>query len=288
MNKLIRSLKNIFSILIFVAIIPSLLLTIKTQYSAFFIPTTKIGQIILEGSIDQAEPMIESLRIFFKDTSIKAILLRCESPGGYPGSSQALFREIQHLKKEYPKPIITLTENICASGAYYVACATDYIIATPAALVGSIGTRFSTFFNAKKWLESHNITSDTISAGSYKTALSPFTDLTQVQKNMLIEIAQDTYEQFAHDVSVSRKLPYTQKDTWANGRIFTGQQALALKLIDATGSYTDALQMLHKLAPITGEITWVKAGEKSSFQQWIETVKKIFSLQVQSWIPVRY
>lgn len=287
-KKIASMATNFLSILFFIALAPSLISLIKGQYSLLLTPSTKIGQVILEGTIEKAEPLTHTLRAFFKDPSIKAILIRCESPGGYPGSSQALFNEIQHLKKEYPKPIITLTENICTSGAYYVACATDHIICSPAALVGSIGTRFTTFFNAKKWLESHHITSETISAGSYKTALSPFTDLTQSQKNMLNALAQDTYEQFAYDVSVSRKLPFNEKDTWANGRIFTGQQALVLKLIDTTGSYCDALKLLHKLAPINGEIVWISSGEKSAVTQFLEQIKKIFSLEAYTTLPLSY
>ena len=261
-------------VLILLNIAPPLIVGIKRQYFAFLTPQTKIAEISLQTIIDNSESIMLCLRSFFKDPDIKAILMHIESPGGTPGSCQSLFNEIQYLKKRYPKPIITLTENLCVSGVYYIACATDYIIAAPSCLVGGIGARFSTFFDIKKLLEDHHIEPQTVSAGTYKTAMSPFVSLTPEQRAMLQDLANNTYEQFAHDVALSRKLSIAQKDIWGDGKLFTGQQALKIGLVDALGSYSTMLDKIQAVAPIEGEILWVRPESESTLSGWLDTFKR--------------
>jgi protease IV len=274
MNQLLKGIKNIFIVLILLNIAPALIVGIKNQYFAFLSPQTRVGELSFHSMVDSSERYSGHLRAFFEDPEIKAILLKIESPGGIPGSCQALFQEINLLKKKFPKPIITLTENMCTSGVYYIACATDCIIASPACLVGSIGSRFTTFFNTQKLLQQYNIEPHTIAAGKYKTAMSPFVPATPEQTAMLQGLANDTYEQFAHDVALTRKLSFAQKEVWADGKIFTGQQALKLGLVDAVGSYSTALEKIHALAPIEGEILWVKPQEDNKWFGWADTLKR--------------
>lgn len=267
--------------LILLNIAPSLIVGIKDQYFAFLSPQTKIGVITIDSMIDSSEPYTKHLRHYFKDHEIKALLLKIESPGGTPGSCQAIFQEIQHLKKKYPKPIIVLTENMCASGAYYIACACDSIIASPACIIGSIGARFTTFFDTKKLLQQYNIEPHTIASGKYKGAMNPFETVTPEQKAMLQEVANNTYEQFAHDVAIARKLSFAQKEIWADGKIFTGQQALKLKLIDQLGSYSVAVNKIHTVAPIEGEIQWIKS-HNDKWVGWADMFKKIIHGGIES------
>lgn len=162
MNKLLDSIKSVFIILFLLNIAPWLIVGIKNQYFSFLTPQTKLAQFSFVGMIDDSQEASHALRTFFEDPEIKAILIKIESSGGTPGTCQALFNEIQYLKKKHPKPIITLTENICTSGAYYIACATDYILASQASLIGSIGVRFTTFFDTQKLLAHYNIEPHTI------------------------------------------------------------------------------------------------------------------------------
>ena len=274
MNQLLNSVKNVFFILILLNIAPSLIVGIKDQYFAFLSPSTKIAKITFDGTIDSSEPYTNYLRTHFKDPEIKALLLKIESPGGTPGSCQSIFNEIQYLKKKYPKPIIVLTENICASGAYYIACACDSIIAAPSCIVGSIGARFNTFFDAKKFLQYHNIEPYTVASGKYKGTMNPFETPTPEQQVMLQNVSNNTYEQFAHDVAIARKLSFAQKELWADGKIFTGQQALKLGLINQLGSYSIMLEKIHTVAPIEGEIQWITLNN-DKWLGWTDMIKKI-------------
>jgi protease-4 len=273
MSQLLNGIKNIFIVLIFLNIAPNLIVGVKNQYFAFLSPRTKIAEITINSMIDSSEPYTQYLQTYFEDHEVKALLLKIESPGGTPGSCQSIFNEIQYLKKKFPKPIIVLTENMCASGAYYIACAADSIIASPACLIGSIGARFTTFFDAKKLLQQCNIEPHTITSGTYKGAMNPFESLTPEQKEMLQSVSNNTYEQFAHDVAIARKLSFAQKETWADGKLFTGQQALKLGLIDKLGSYSIALEKIHAVAPIEGEIQWIKPHD-DKWIGWMDTLKR--------------
>lgn len=215
--------------------------------------------------ITDSEPYATQLKTFFEDREVKAIVVKIESPGGFAGSCQALFTEIQELKKQHPKPIIALVENMCASGGYYVACSTDHIIATKASLIGSIGAVFQTFFNAKNLAAQWHIQTYNISAGKFKGAMNNFETPTPEQIAMLQQIADNEYLQFATDVAKTRKLSLNDKDIWAEGKVFTGQQALELHLIDEAGSYFQVTQYIKKVAPIEGSIEWVDPQEHLSF-----------------------
>ena len=205
---------------------------------------TRIGLISIKGTLSEAAPYLSPLRELFQDTTIKGILLFIDSSGGTTGTSQTLFNEINTLKQRYPKPVGCYVENIAASGGYYCACATDYIIASPGALIGSIGCYFEQF-NFHKTLQLANVTYETESAGKYKMTGSPFLAPTAQGKDQLQALAQNTYQQFVKDVAQRRtKLP-EDSSIWAEGRLFTGEQACALGLIDEVGSPTTLIDYLR-------------------------------------------
>lgn len=257
--------KNIFWALILLQFAPIFIQGIVKQYYDLFEPKTKVGVIKFEGMLANAEPRLKEIKKFFTDTSIKAIILKIESPGGVSGTSQTLFNEINHFRKEYPhKYVIALVENVAASGGYYVAMAADYIIASPSAIIGSIGV-FRSLPNLREFIEYHKIKYDAVTAGKYKGMGNFFLPLTPEQKAHLQESTNDTYRQFVRDVAQRRpQLPADTK-VWAEGKIFTGEQALALKLIDAVGSPATALQVLKDKAHIEGPIEWVKPAKRSGF-----------------------
>ncbi len=257
MSRLLGYAKTIFWILVFLNVAPYLVNGIRTSYTELFVPYTKLGLLTIDEPLTDSTWHLKQLQSFFEDPEIKAILLKIESPGGTAGSSQALFNEIRELKKLYPKPIIALTENICTSGAYYVACATDYIIASPSALVGNIGAQLTTIFDLHSCLQQWKIETHVISAGTYKSAGDPFTTLTPEQKALLESVTQDIYEQFAADVAHTRKLALKKKDEWADGKVFTGRQAAQLQLVDALGSFSTAVQKIKSSIAVTHEILWV-------------------------------
>ena len=179
------------------------------------------------------------------------------------GTGQAIYNEIMELKKIYPKPVIVLVENVCASGGYYIACAADHIIASPMALVGSIGVAMPYFFQFKEFAEYHKIKYVPLAAGEYKNSTNPFTEITPEQKQMLQSVLDDSYEQFAADIAEHRNLSLDTKNEWANGKIFNGRQALKLGLIDELGSATQVTQAIKQRSGITGDIKWIHAPSRT-------------------------
>ncbi len=250
-------IKNIFIILLFLAFTPRILRTILRNYNSVIEPRAHIGIISITNAIHSSSPYIEQLYAFFSDESIKGILLVIDSPGSTAGAGNSLYDEIKTLKKEYPKPIITLVENLCTSGAYWIACATDHIVTPGSGVLGNIGTQFNSI-HIHKLLEKYDIEYTTISSGKYKTVGNPFTPLTTEQKEHIQHIQDDIYKQFVEVVAKERKLSLLQVNTWADGKLFTGRQAVQLGLADSNGSLQHATHVLKEKAFIDGSIEWVR------------------------------
>lgn len=250
--------KYAFFTLIFLTIIPGLITNLTKQYSQLLEHKTSVGIIELNGVLTDSGPLSAQLTKFFKDSHVKAIVLKVDCAGSSAGTGYALHNEIMRLKNTFHKPIITLVENVCASGAYWIACATDHIIAPSTALIGSIGVTFQYLFEFPKVLEQYNIGYHSITAGKYKATGDPFKTMTADEQSLLQSVIDDTYEQFAHSVAQARQLSLDTIDTWANGKIFTGNQAKELKLIDQVGSLQDLIDLLKEKILVVGDINWVK------------------------------
>lgn len=257
-------LKNIFLILIFLHLAPSLITGIRKQYSRYLEPRTLVGVLKIKGVLYDSSYHAKQLYSFFKNPQIKGILLRIDCPGGAAGTCQTIFHEIQTLKEEFHKPVITLVENACASGGYLIACASDHIISPASAVLGSIGSYFSNL-QLREFLEQFKVHYTTVKAGTYKTIANPFVDISQEDKIFLQNIQDNVYQQFVQHVAKARKLSLADISQWADGKIFTGQQALKLGLIDEIGSTQNAVKMLKEKALIEGEIEWVKPPVTPSF-----------------------
>jgi protease IV len=260
-------LKSIILLLVLLMVLPSLIKNVGTQYAELIKEKTKIGQISFKKVLKDAQPYIDNLTTLFKDTSIKAIVLKMESGGGAAGTSQTIFNELKALKQKYPKPVIAFVENVCASGAYYIACAADSIIASPSSFIGSIGVYISQP-ELKDFIEQFKIKYSVIKTGTFKAVGDPFLELTPEQRTMLQTLTDSTYKQFVDDVATHRPKLSKNSSEWAEGKIFTGSQAEHLGLIDKVGSPAMVEQELRERVAIVGEIEWVKKGEPSYFEQY--------------------
>lgn len=255
LSEILKSLAFIFIALQFA---PTIIKNVKDKFSNIAENKTKVAIVSLEGAISDSEKTIKKLRKYFEDKDIKAIVFKIDSPGGASGSSQDIFYEILSLKEQYNKKIISFVQNMAASGGYYVATATDHIIATPSAFIGSIGS-YIAFPAIKNFIEQFKLKYEIIKSGDYKTAANPFAELTPEQRQMFQELSDNVYHQFIKDVAAQRKsLPNDYKE-WANGKIFTGEQAFKMGLIDELGSHSTVVKALKELAGIEGKIEWVKA-----------------------------
>ncbi|MBI2352937.1 signal peptide peptidase SppA [Candidatus Dependentiae bacterium] len=287
MAKFTDYLKAFLLILILLKITPPIIKSLKQNWTENLESKNQVGCIIIDEQICSSQCYCNYLQKFFKDPEIKAILLKIDSPGGATGSTQAIALEIAQLKKEYPKPIVAYSENICTSGAYYVAVMCDYIVTTGSCVVGGIGAKLATQFKIKQLLKEYKIETLSISAGAFKNSLDPFSELTDEQKEMLQHLCNDTYEQFSCDVAKQRHLNIHQKNDWANGKIFNGNQALLLKLIDATGNESTALDYIKQnILHSDREIVLIKSCNPSLWQRLFQQTEENdtnFSLSESFW-----
>jgi len=259
-------LKNIFFVVLILQFLPSIFSNFKTAADDALSPKAHVGLLNVTGEINDPSFYIKRLEEFSKDSDIKALLLRVNSPGGFPGASQAFFSELKRFKEK--KPVVVLVENLCASAAYNVAVAANTIIATPSALVGSVGV-YMGLPNIKNFMESWKVYYSFVQSGAYKTVGSSVKDTSADEKKYLQQLSDDTYQQFLTDVALERKLSIKDAKVWADGKVFTGNQALKLKLIDKVGSYYDAVTEIKKLAKITQEIQFVHAKRTTGIMKFL-------------------
>lgn len=272
MSKFNEYIKTTFYIILIINIAPSTIRYIQHEWINNFEPCNKVGYLEISEPINNSSTYKKTLTHYFQDHTIKAILLKIESNGGTAGSCQALAFDIENLKKEFPKPIITYTENMCTSGAYQIAAATDHIVATGSTIIGSIGVTMMPIFNIQELLKEYKIFCQEISAGQFKNTLSPFNTLTDEQKTMLQTIADNTYQQLTKEIAHKRHLQLNKIDQWGQGKLFTGQQAYDLKLVDALGSKTTAVNLLKKnIIPSDRKISWIMPAVKNKLDMFLQS-----------------
>lgn len=266
MSRLTTFLKNLLISLLILSAIPSVVMVLSKQYKELTTPTAKVALMHFNQPLMSSGEYVKNLKKFFKDTTIKAIVLKMDCPGGAAGTSQAIFGELVSLKKDNPhKPVIVFVENMCASGGYYIASAADHIIATGSSFIGSIGVYIAKP-HLKAFIEQFKLEYDFTKTGAYKTVLNPFAPHVEHEKDFLQQLCDDTYQQFTTDVANARPvLDLKNVSQWANGKIFTGRQALDLKLVDQIGAFAQVEQEVRARAhiPAHQEIQWVKAEQKN-------------------------
>jgi protease-4 len=221
---------------------------INTQLTAQYSSTKgNIGIVEINGMILSSKKIIQDIKTFRDDDSIKAIILRIDSPGGGIGPSQEIYREI--IKTKMDKKIITSMGSVAASGGYYIASATDGIVANPGTITGSIGVIME-YANIMEIAKKIGISPVVIKSGEFKDMGSPFRDLKDSEKMILQELVDELHLQFVSDAAKARGMEIKTMATLADGRAYTGQKALKLKLVDRLGNLDDAVQWAGELGQI--------------------------------------
>jgi protease IV len=209
-----------------------------------------IGVVELTGTITDGKDVIGQLHELRKDDSIKAIVLRIDSPGGAVAPSQEIYRAVLRAKKD--KKVVCSMGTVAASGGFYIAAACDKIYASPGTITGSIGV-ISEFPHVHELLSLAHVEVDTIKSGTLKDSGSPLRAMTESERKFFQKFVDGVYEQFLDDVAAGRKIPKETLRPLADGRILTGQEALAHHLVDELGNLEDAIEGAGKLAGATGE-----------------------------------
>jgi len=212
----------------------------------------KIAIINIKGVIVDSKSTVREIRKYADNPSVKAVIVRIDSPGGGVVASQEIYEELKWLKEKKQKKVVASMGTVAASGGYYVACASDLIVANPGTLTGSIGVIME-FANLEGLFKKIGVEGVVIKSGKHKDIGSPFRSLTKDEKDILQAIIDDVYAQFISAVADGRKMKPEAVKELADGRIFTGRQAKELKLVDELGTMQDAINITAKLAGIKGE-----------------------------------
>ena len=225
----------------------------KDTFSGF---GDKIAVVDLEGVIITPKEVVEQLRKYADDSSIRAIVLHVNSPGGGAAASEEIYREVLRIRDEKKKRIVASIETVGASGAYYVSSATNKIFADNASIVGSIGV-IAQWYNYEELIKWAKLKAITLKAGEFKDTGSPTRDMTPVERAYLQGIIDDMHVQFIHSVASGRHMKDDEVLTLANGKVWTGEQAVPLKLVDQIGDFRAAIADTAKSVGIRGEPTLV-------------------------------
>jgi len=214
-----------------------------------------------EKGVEQWSRRIQAMA---DNPSVKAIVLDINSPGGSVGAVQELYSQILRVRKEKNIPIVALFGDVAASGGYYIAAACDQIVAHPGSLTGSIGVIFSVS-NLEGLFNKIGYKMDPIKSGVHKDIGSPARPMTKEERAILQALIDDAYGQFVAAVAGGRHMTEADVRPLADGRIYSGRQALDLKLVDKLGDSTDAVELAGKLGGIAGKPK-VKRDADSSFK----------------------
>jgi protease-4 len=218
---------------------------------------SRIAVIDIDGVILDADKVDTQLRKFGDDSSVKAIILHINSPGGGAAASQEIYNEVVRVRKDSKKPIIASVESVGASGAYYIASACDKIYANQASVVGSVGVimEWTNYGDLMKWVKLKSVV---IHAGTLKDAGDPTRDMTPEEEAYFQSLVDNMYGQFVHDVATGRHTTDDKIRPLATGQVWTGQQAIPLGLIDKIGGFRVALMDTAKSVNISGEPTIIR------------------------------
>jgi protease-4 len=219
-----------------------------------------IAVIDISGVILSPETVDSQLRKFGDDSSVKAIILHINSPGGGAAASQEIYHEVLRVRQEKKKKVVASIESVGASGAYYIASGCDRIYANDASVVGSIGVimEWTNYGDLLRWAKLKNVV---IHAGELKDAGDPSRDLTPKEQAYFQSLVDNMYTQFVHDVATGRHSTDDKIRPLATGQVWTGQQSLPLGLIDKVGGYRVALLETAKDVGISGEPNVVRPAK---------------------------
>ena len=209
----------------------------------------KVGVVNIRGVISSSQEAVEQIEEFGKDITIKAVVVRIDSPGGGVAVSQEIYAAVKRIKKN--KIVVASLGSVAASGGYMIACAAERIVANPGTVTGSISA-IMYFANAEDLLKKIGLKPSVIKSGKYKDIGSPTRGMSDEEKQILQVLVDDIYFQFIDIVAQDRKIPQEEVKKIADGRVFTGRQALLHKLIDFLGDKTFAIQLAGKIAGIKG------------------------------------
>jgi len=248
----------------------------------------KIGVVDLDGVIVDPNEVVEDLRRFADDDSVKAIIIHVNSPGGGVAASEEIYREVKRIRDEKHKRITASIQTVGASGAYYVSSATNKIYADSGSVVGSIGViaEWVNYGDLMRWAK---LKPEVLKVGQFKDTGDPTRELTPAERQYMQGLIDNMYGQFVQAVADGRHAKTSDIKSIADGRVWTGEQAMSLHLIDQIGDFRSAVLDTAKSVNISGEPVLVhpEKDRKSLLDllfgdasQWLPTKEKLLDQHV--------
>lgn len=237
---------------------------------------------------------VNRIKRLAENPRVKAIILRVNSPGGSVGASQEIYNEILRAREKGKKVIVSMGD-VAASGGYYISSAADYILANPGTITGSIGVVVGNI-NFQELMSKWGIKMNIIKSGKYKDTLSSWRQMTEEERELLQELVDRVYRQFVTAVAKGRMIGIEEVEEMADGRVFTGEEAVELRLIDQLGGFQEAIQVAAEKAGIKGKPVLIE-GEKFPWERLFppprseakeEIISKLLGQMEDSYLPVQY
>lgn len=224
----------------------------------------------IEGPILDSFQTVQELKNFAEDPLVKAIVVRIDSPGGGVAPSQEIYNAVKRVRREKNKAVIASMGTVAASGGYYIAVATDRILANPGTLTGSIGVIMQ-LANFQDLLQKIGVKNIVVKSGKFKDIGSPFRPMREEDRQVLQLVMDDVHRQFIDAVAEGRSLDLAEVEQLADGRVFTGQQAKSILLVDEIGDLHDAIKLAGELGGIEGDPRVMETTKPFSFKDLLES-----------------
>src|SRR5579863_8768946 len=240
----------------------------------------KIGVVDLDGVIVDPSQVVDDIRRFADDDSIKAIIIHVNSPGGGVAASEEIYREVKRIRDEKHKRIVSAISTVGASGAYYVSAGTNKIYADNGSVVGSIGViaEWVNYGDLMRWAK---LKQETLTVGEFKDTGDPTRDMTPAERAYMQSLIDNMYGQFVQAVADGRHAKADDIKAIADGRVWTGQEALSMHLIDQVGDFQNAVDDTAKSVGIKGEPVLVHPDREH------KTLADLLFGDISQWLPTR-
>jgi protease-4 len=222
----------------------------------------KIAIVELKEPIVSSEEIVRQFKKYRENKSVRAIVFRVESPGGGVAASQEIYEEVKKTR-DAGRPVVVSMGSVAASGGYYVSCGATKIVANPGTLTGSIGVIFQ-FMHFNQLMDKIGIDATTLKTGKFKDSGSPFRKTTEEEKQYFNLLIGDVYDQFVDVVAEERGLDRKEVLKYADGRVFTGRQAVEYGFVDTLGTMEDAVSIAAELGGIRGKPSIVKEKKRKT------------------------
>ncbi|MFW5770742.1 MAG: signal peptide peptidase SppA [Spirochaetota bacterium] len=225
------------------------------------------------GISSEADAIVERLSQLAKDSRIKAIVIRINSPGGTVAATQEIFNKIMEIRKKNITVVASMGD-IAASGGYYIASACDQVFANYGTITGSIGVIIMSP-DLRGLFDKLGIKMNVIKSGGYKDILSSYRQISSEERELIQELIDNSYEKFLKDVSLGRNIPISDFKQYADGRVFTGATAVEYKLVDQVGTFHDSLAKAKEIAKLPDDAA-VYEKKSSPFEEFLMTMKAVY------------